>query len=636
MSVNLNSVREKLGDRLTTANLPNAALYVPGTVAWDWESCQFFAPKPEGDYERMLDAFLSREWGGEWPGENVLVLIGGIGTGKTTALHRLKSAIGRDAICAECRGAPACKPVLITIDFLDVSENATDQLFWTHVSEGLKLLGSPSIERLSLSDEIGPFWTWLCATPGFAEHSPPIAMLRELVGPLAAALHSGGDGFQQTALQEKMLSARMELVRSSEAIDLAWYELAKLRFSLLTKRNKCKGCFLFLDNIDQLAPTRQREAAEFAMTAARLLRARSIVAVRPLTWHVLSHGQLLVHHEEHYGPAPSVVLRSRIDSAKGVLADEEWHALDSLYRTVVGFGGLDTKGLPVAFHATCGLGVRFALRNFENMLESPHLTAVSQKLDDVPLSLLATAFFHGSGQALAEQCFEDLYSVEGPQPTELTVLLKPRILDMIGRVTGGRLTHGKLLAWTKRFGYQQEDVVIAMDQMMEKTRPLVWSESGLRFSAADVDDLVAITPLGNGYREKLFGELIYEQARLRIATLDVPLSPLRAVYEFHQYLTEVDLKEVEQVVATRDGMRFYTRLYGLPDEASVQVPCLSYVHAGRLVASMESRLQYRERDPNSLPQWFDVGRPNEVRNKLIKIIKKARRKHSKGIADLLT
>ncbi len=209
------------------------------------------------------------------------------------------------------------------------------------------------------------------------------------------------------------------------------------------------------------------------------------------------------------------------------------------------------------------------------------------------ISDLVRGYMFGERADAIPQSFENLYQVHGFRDKEQW-LIKPRILDMLFRQSPRTQQVRHVFHIMRRFGYHEELVVAAMNELMLRKRPLIWYNSGVRIEDSESPGLISLTPIGNGYIEKLFGEVVYDEHTLPWSYLS-SRGPL-GVWEFHQKLFEVDLSE-SQKAKNRYGSRFYFGIY------SEERPSLSLRHAENLMVGLPFRLRTEdEYDPERV-EW---------------------------------
>lgn len=619
MKPNANALHTKLEGTLTRKELDwHHEEYCPAEQGFDWQVGKPIAVSP-GVYEDMLEAFLQRDPGADdWPGENFLVLVGGIGTGKSTALLRARNRVlntpRKCSLCStvECSLVP--KVIIFDFDSWNPSGDVfvqtlhkEEEEFWNYVAARLSTANDIT---MSPEEEVVQFWSWLLTKETLLSHSFYIhRSLRALSSHIHAARQGASlAGWNPAAVLNVLIDQRTVIINKMTSEDLAWYTAYTLIYTSERAVKPCPCRYLVLDNIDQAGPTIQKKAVDFVFNLGRLLQARTVIPIRPLTWIRGMGANQLIRVENHIGPALEKVLLRRIKTAieEKHLAPEESEYLLELARIFT-----DERAYRLTtemFRATSGLSVRWALRNFENMLQSPLLgppSAGGIPIHNLRISQVARAYFWGLNQSISQHCFENLYQVDGDRRVEYR-LVKSRVLDILHRTGRGSSSVGELLETLLAFNYPEEVVVQAINELMYNTRPLLWSEVGLRFERAHPHGRISLTPIGNSYYETLFGELYYEEVCLaRSITDDVTLEE---VYGSHIDFVARDLVEIKQ--AMEAGGKTYLKFYSQEDCA------LSLVHWAHLKEGIMKRT-----DPT--PSWFDPAREHKIKEDVSQIVRHA-------------
>ena len=619
MSINLSRFRADIGTSLLNQGIdPESPLYSHGRYAYDWEHGTDLMPCEPGSYEKFLEDFFHRDPGSHEQADNVMIVVGGIGTGKSTAIRRaLHRAGGMARTCSRAgTDARACihKPRILEFDFRtdedrvadgDSDVDAEKQRFWNHVASELE--ARPGNE-LPVAAEVTSFWNWCLGEKRLLDLSP---ILHQELGvqkhAIRAAVTNDESLWPRAQHVRSLVIAREKLIRSFSHQDLVWYNAYLLRYQIDTSLIPCHCAYLFLDNIDQLHPKVQRLAAETAITLSEVLRSRTIIAIRPLTWKRSVHGYTLIRTEKHRSPAIFDVLRKRVNSfiENNGLAKPEADALRSLVTIMSGKGRDPLVG--TLLDATSGYSVRFALRNFSNMFDSPTLRSLpdtSTAFHEMRVSDLARAFFCGERSQIIPHAFENLYAVRGDMRTEHW-LIKPRLLDILCRSLQGTSRINELADILRRFGYSDNLLLTAINELLIRTRPLIWSEEDMHCNDLGSPAQVTVTPIGWRYYRDLFGEVYYDEVCHPVDAFAV--TGLRAVYEFHLQLTEQDLREAAAAKG-KYGAVFYFSHY--PDD----MPGLTVLHARRVIRAILNRIRIRDTDV------YDVKRDEWVAKRFREIL----------------
>ncbi len=587
-------------------------LYMPGLYAYDWDNGIELEPVAPWSYENKIENFLRRDPGlsGSEDPDNILIVIGGIGTGKSTSISRAVRKVSRtERTCSKCSsGFCSTSQKVIPLDFkrkgsvtdplnpdAEVEDDSSEE-FWTYVHQ----IVISSYPPIPIAEEISDFWSWCLQNASFLELSPIVSQtifaIREKVDFL-----SGGDsdyfGWSRKDIQRDLIQTRENFLSEIGPEDLAWYAVYRMAFQRRQQESACKCAILFLDNVDHLSPELQRIAVDLAVRLSQLIPARTILAVRPLTWERSFHGHYLINSIPHRSPNIHDVLWGRIDF---FLANTDTSTAQNISQKLrflaQAFSGRGYDPLlKKLIEAASGLSIRYALRNFNNMLESRLVTR-----DDgdelgrrTHLSTLAKAFLFGSRKGLIPQSFDNIYSVKGMKD-EARWLVKPRILEILySKRTGGekvRHVHGIM----RKFGCETDLFVDALNEMLVRKRPLIWCNVDSRVSDPDSVGRLTLTPIGHGYIGHLFGEVLYDENTIPWEYTAVK-GPAGA-WEFHKLITARDLLE-SRTAKEKYGALFYFGIF------SQERPSLSFRHAENLMRGLPFRIgRDSEYDPKRI-EW---------------------------------
>lgn len=594
--------RKKIDDCLHGEPLADLD-YVHGTICWDWETGTRRPDCEPGYYEDLIYQFLSADPARpNTRGLNVQVIVGGIGTGKsTTARRQFNQILSASRPCTRSPQNTTCSERPVFLDFdLDrcappgatatSAEASAEQLnpseqvraFWSLIeSEVSKITTGTFAEK----EEIA-FWHW-CLSRAFVRQyctflsrwlSEYEFRIRALVG------ESTTSPWSIDQVEAALPEMRANLFREIPIIDLAWYRIFQLYYLLRIRpapTNGCQCCYIFLDNIDHFDPALQRLAVEVVITLSDTLTARTLIPIRPLTWQRAFHAHRLVDVEQHYAPDLSAVLSRRVRRLEREFTPGRrlLNTMDHLVNRLTGkTGDLWIEML----QATSGLGVRFALRNLSNMIEAPTMPDIERSEDPFSTmysSLFARAYFFGNLSKLIPHAFDNIYTVGGAF-REDSWLIKPRILHLMFNSAARQARLRDLFELSSLFGYPERSVAEAIDELLVRSRPLLWCHSGHKSREIDSIAPVALTPMGVGYFEHLFGQLYYDESCLA-KSVDSTVS-VSEVAEFHRALSEQDIIEVTTCVNGR-GRSWYRSVYSMEDVA------ISVIHIRNLAIGIKRR-----------------------------------------------
>lgn len=560
------------------------------SVGWTEVDGQTRELESPGVYEQQIIEFLLRDPGRfDSPENNFTIIVGGIGTGKTTTLTRqFDAAFRRSKTCTSATYSPnkTCsqRPQFIHLDFrgwedeqYGRDEAARQSSFWTYAAN---VISQANTTPLSESDEVRSFWPWLLSQRKLYEKNLTISkFLFTEGGDIRALAANEGTAAQPLGEVERNFTLnRRSFIASLGAQDFAWYQVFLLAHRNSLELPQCTCSYLFIDNVDGLNVDMQKQLAGLALRLCGILRARTIICLRPLTWKH-TQAEYLVDTKEHFSPPWKQVVATRLDQLEaehGTQVAEFRDALASLRKSLTN----DYGRLSQMIDATSGVSVRYVLRNIYNFLESPlvaHAFTRPGFVQSLSVSDLARAYFCGRRDEMISGAFENLYYCDGTRSPG-TLLIKSRILDLLRRKQNGTVSCRFIHETGQKFGYDAESISAALRELAVRSRPLIWSEDGYDSFDAASNGRVMLTPIGQGYVQSLFGELYYEEVSLG-RTKPGPITPVD-VLEQHRFLAETEFAEIRRAVKNW-GARYYIGLYG-PDH------CLSLVHWQRLHVGIAS------------------------------------------------
>jgi hypothetical protein len=329
------------------------------------------------------------------------------------------------------------------------------------------------------------------------------------------------------------------------------------------KRCNCK-CIV-ADNIDHLHPQVQIELVKGLSFVSDILHSKTLVTVRPVTFAYTFAGHYLREHYDHCSPMILNVLKRKVERfvEQCQLNDVQRKFGKDLVSFMVSelrrYKKQDHEGLfALLVNGTCGMSIRYAIRNIHNFLESED-AILAMSRNQSPFSLKPSALAHGyfcsSSSVLSDRCFARLDSSLKGRGWAAS-LVKPRILDYLTRgTTKTKRRAVDIINFIQSFGYEAEEIVDALNDLMSTNRPLVWCRSGFRVNDKTKNSRIVITPIGLGYLDNLFGELSYEQILLEKRIDDGVLPSM--VLDSHYELTKKALDELELFLAERGHSAFY-------------------------------------------------------------------------------
>ena len=593
-------------------------------IAIPYTNCEwFFDPgryckakynKPAGSYENELLEFMSRDIHSFEVSQLVHVVIGGLGTGKSTTLSRCYNRyLTQELICPKGETkTDICKrnKRLIILDFERWTEHLSleelndpaeyrDKLWNTIASR----LNKATRNTLKINEEITVFWRWCCKELDILEESSKVQRFFQEIEPKLQAVENNMDyfGIGGNDLLKELANERERFMRNLEEYDsraFAIYCLLRLKYVLKIDGGLCSCTQIFVDNLDHVVPEGQVIVANFAQKIAGYLGVRMIIAVRPLTYERSIHAHFVDIRTYHKSPDPCVVVTDRIlkfmQHHGKSLPKQLRKDLEDL-RVLLSGKHVPRSAISMMLNATSGLSVRNALLSARDFIKSEILydkRTGMLALRDRKTSDFVKALFFGPQQGVDTKKYEILYSVNGDFRISYA-LIKPRILDFLIRIENGQTSIRRVFDFMSCFlddeEYEREHwkeiVRTALNELMLRYRPLIWSQDGFSVEKGteSSNGSITVTHIGRGYWDSLFGELLYEEVCLSLRTGE--RVTIENVVEFHKKLTERDVLEIgccKKII----GCRGYNRYYPRDDMVS-----LSLYHWDGLDRSLSIRLK---------------------------------------------
>ncbi len=590
MKVNFISIHPQLTKYILLDISKSPEYYYKGEIHYDWLKGRIIT-RTGLNYENKIKQFLLYQLGLENElGDNLMIILGGIGTGKSSTIkYILNNFDPSNLSCGKCESKCISSPKIFHFDFEKFQDEDLDQHtfdnFWSVVTNNIDLqIGN----GIPLEEEITSFWLW-CLKQQILTYNAgnlykQIDALKYHI--ISAKEHNSLWGLSPEDLVKNLISNRVELIKSLSSEDLAWYKLFLLKYIHFEKQSENCKCFIIIfDNVDHLESALQKAAVKFSILITDILHARTIITIRPLTWARNVHSHILVTTQNHYSPSIFTVLDSRvnrfIDTKK--ISETDAKALKKL--TEIFIGNSKHRLLPKLLSATSGISIRYALRNFANMLESPILADIEFDIEnEIPFPSLKVsdfirAYFFGQRDVMIKHSFENLYSINFDNRIEYS-LIKPRILDFLIRINKGYSHLLHLSDFLRKFNYDDDMIRSSLVDLMLRSRPLLWCEEGYNNHKLDSFAKVVVSPIGHGYYGSLFGEYYYDEVCLADGLYDKV--PLENVYNFHKEITQQDFIEI-QYFKNHFGQGLYNRFY------SSKYISISYIHWQNFVVGLKNR-----------------------------------------------
>ncbi|MBK7233814.1 MAG: hypothetical protein IPH93_16525 [Saprospiraceae bacterium] len=318
------------------------------------------------DYEESLINFFKSRIKNE-KSHPILVLVGGIGTGKSSTI---RYALHTSNICNNCSYSSICTRDYgsrIIIDFINFkstldtySEDAKynkslrkSQVkeFWINI---LKILDIVLKEEMGIEIEISDFWIWLV-------NDKRDSISIEIYKLLYPKREMFSNSVQNSA---ELRNLRTEFYTELSIANLVKYKLLQISFLRKDKMANCN--FIIFDNTDTLPPKLQKKVIDFSIYANNLLHCISIIPLRPSTLFANRDASTFFDLKEHWKPSLQNIFYTRLENYKKNGDQDVYLLLKMLIDTI-----RDNKFFSDVIISTSGKSIRYALRNFYKFCLSP-------------------------------------------------------------------------------------------------------------------------------------------------------------------------------------------------------------------------------------------------------------------------
>ena len=482
-----------------------------------------------GDYERYLAGKLLN------PPRKVILLIGPLGSGKSTTLFYVKERLNRMG-CNECLGSQSCQSRRI-IPVINLNE---DQ-YQTHDEEQAKSILQKSLTEniravLNINgvpthqDELMLFW------------DKQLQKLRENFVSTPAFIWIASELSDHKSLDEKdenfkrRFQAR-ETILNEMKKDRALYLDYLMRlwgFASEEYYGGNKSCsFIVFDNIDKATTIVQSMMVSILDDCAGDPGPAMIVALREETRDRFglgkNKGSLIMDVVMHQGVKPSAVVLDRFERFINKCEDyfepndgmtksefeQIYEYLSKVYKLINPDNQRQSPYLTFLDHA-CGKSVRLALLCAENLLKVSIEDMRDPKFS--AYSLIRTTVVnqaYSQFRATVRSPIPNLFDVKGYYKGRL--LIKPRVLTFLKNCEGNRTTLNVLRRTLKGFGYSETTLIKDTVQEMQNIYCQLIRSDGFDFYESEREFLMAgnqkitLTEIGLGYIEHIMNSIDYLQ-----------------------------------------------------------------------------------------------------------------------------
>jgi hypothetical protein len=523
---------------------------------------------------------------------HLLYVVGGIGVGKTTFSHYLINHLLPRALHQESRDPSRC-PTAIYFDFLKELNISVERKSFEEIESEFFTLLCNRVEAeigvrgyFDLTKEVGEVWEKILVTQSKShERNPAFSyILKRLYEEEARTLPSDGELHLDTISRRKKI--RSEVIQNMK---FRGHYLAQLLRHIRDEfYDGHKYCLLIIiDNIDREPPIVQRAVGLAIKPFANNSEIRIIVNARQTTFHQGQGDNLseAVDWVAYCGPSPLDIINARLDSfIQSPQGHEEFYSPAKLPTLVKGIREIKDTFLrndrfTSFFQSLCGRSIRkglvIAQSIFYNSLYDPYeIGRVGVAGANLRMSDILRAIMIGSSDAYAydaNDMIENVFQVQ-KQKGESN-LIKLRILKALSMSDG--LILNRLFNILKGFNYSAELIVDALNEMLLKSKRLIWSDSVKGFIS--VEDLMAhghsrliMGSNGRGYLETVCKKVEYLQEVMLDTSIHLDYlnhfgsgwsygkmeDRLGLVSRFCSFLVMQDMEEVNDFVANYNPKEF--------------------------------------------------------------------------------
>jgi hypothetical protein len=269
------------------------------------------------------------------------------------------------------------------------------------------------------------------------------------------------------------------------------------------------------DNLDNLIPVEQYLAIDFGCKVYDILHCPVLIPMRPFTFSRHNGAYDFLEVIDHYSADLFEVLTKRSKALKNSGIDKALilgticEKLIEKIKSEINFS--------VLFEATSGISIRFALRNFYNLLLSQLLQAEidgTTNLDSWKSNEFYEAYLcHEMPNNLMDtKNFCNLYVINFPDVPVYYSNLKIRFLNRLFNLKERNISLSKFYNEILSFGYKDDEFLCVLNELMSNERPLIYSNMYQKYDSVqqiDHNHGIMLTPVGERYYKSLLGEPQY-------------------------------------------------------------------------------------------------------------------------------
>jgi hypothetical protein len=466
---------------------------------------------------------------------NILFIIGGIGVGKTSFAHYLITTVMKEFRHAEGLETTQC-PCPIYVDFLDWGHNTFSNKTSEEIQETFSAILCDRIENefatrnfFNIEQEVGSVWEdMIAAESSMYQKNAAISHIITRLREENAETKALSSHYAETIEKRKQIRIEMKTGKNLRRFYLA----ALMRYVKAKYYDNHPTCFLLIvDNVDR-EPIEVQQAVKMILKPfARSGGVRTVVTARQTTFYQTLYDDGLsepVDQVAYCGPSPVDILLGRMGE---FLSDneeyKEFYTPEALPVLVDGIKRLKDDYLTRDWFTSfllsfTGRSVRKALILGQNLINNSvydpyEIGRFGAKRVGIGHRDVQRALIVGANTTYtwtAGGLIENIFQVQ--EYPGKSYLIKSRILRALIVKEEYGVKVKPLIYLLNGFGYSQELILEALNELLQKPKRLLWSDSVRQFES--VEDLMThgntylhISSIGQGYAKNLYKSVEYIQ-----------------------------------------------------------------------------------------------------------------------------
>lgn len=516
-------------------------------------------PRKIGSYEKLLWNKLVH------PPRNVLFIVGGIGCGKTWTCQLITKIT--KTIPEHCPDFSLCnrKRLHITMDFNEIDyrhESDFTVAYQKFVEDLSDRMASNLYTTLKPTDEFEFFDFWNHEINRQHEEGAIAYAFSKIVN----EMRDKADPNWEKEPCDDAMDLRKEIFKKIKNNPMLFldYQCRFWHYVLEKVYGGRRQCvFAILDNIDCASPALQAAVREVVISHQKRFGNTFVVCLRPETLKAKPLGVAanVIDVEPHCGPEPFDVLADRLKrfvenpnpffKHKELGKDLEKHAHELACEIHKFLTGRRSWIIKEFVESLAGSNIRSALIMATNLLK---LRIEEHDFGPYELNRAFISLPYEYYSRTIHSSVENIFHIEG---VFKGLLVKGRILQFLRSGEQNTRTISEFVTMLGSFGYEQQLICKACNEMMEPAHQLIISNRKVEYSLLDFlnsdNDNLMLTSAGIGYADKLMHSLDYismvmpdcivESSSFPIQSGYGLLHRFRAVIAFLNILRKTDRKE---------------------------------------------------------------------------------------------